>query len=205
MVSQIQTGSLSSWIKNKGNSAKLLKDSYYQLDSLPPEAQKAPFISITKNGDTKPLFQLRLHEIVVDGPDKIYISVDVPDKFATKKFLFKFAGDGKTMSEKADSFSCDTLLRGMVLDKEGLPQAGFPNIVLQMRAWPLGVDKNTPLEGWRLPEEMNEGASAYVEAFKQACDVSFPLGNALFVPFHFSLTLLLCSVRQHGEVESNQW
>ena len=173
MVSQIKSGTLSSWVKDQSNSAKVLKDSYYHLDCvISPPSQKGPFIAVTKTGDSQPLFQLRLRDIETDG-DIIFVAVDVPDQFATKKHLFKFAGEGKTVAEKADSFSCSTMLRGFVFDKECLPQPGFPNIVLKMRPWPMGVDLKAELEGWSLPmAEILEGPADYVAAFKEACNVS---------------------------------
>ena len=173
MVSQIKSGTLSSWVKDQSNSAKVLKDSYYHLDCVvSPPSQKGPFIAVTKTGDSQPLFQLRLRDMETDG-DIIFVAVDVPDQFATKKHLFKFAGEGKIVAEKADSFSCSTMLRGFVFDKECLPQPGFPNIVLKMRPWPMGVDLKAELEGWSLPTaEILEGPADYVAAFKEACNVS---------------------------------
>ena len=173
MVSQIKSGTLSSWVKDQSNSAKVLKDSYYHLDCVvSPPSQKGPFIAVTKTGDSQPLFQLRLRDIETDG-DIIFVAVDVPDQFATKKHLFKFAGEGKTVAEKADSFSCSTMLRGFVFDKECLPQPGFPNIVMKMRPWPMGVHLKAELEGWSLPTaEILEGPADYVAAFKEACNVS---------------------------------
>ena len=109
MVSQIQHGSLSTWMQNPANKPKLSKDSYYQLDFVTkPESQKGPILSITKNGESRPMFDLRLRDVVSDGGN-IFVAVDVPDKF-TKRHLLKFAGDGKTVAEKVDNFSCDTLL-----------------------------------------------------------------------------------------------
>ena len=126
MVSQIKSGTLSSWVKDQSNSAKVLKDSYYHLDCVvSPPSQKGPFIAVTKTGDSQPLFQLRLRDIETDG-DIIFVAVDVPDQFATKKHLFKFAGEGKTVAEKADSFSCSTMLRGFVFDKECSAPARIP-------------------------------------------------------------------------------
>ena len=117
------------------------------------------------------MFDLRLRDVVSDGGN-IFVVVDVPDKFATKRHILKFAGDGKTIAEKVDSFSCDTLLRGWVYDKAYLPQPGFPNVVLQMRPWPTGVDISTQPEGWELPHKfVEQPATEYVKAFKEACQV----------------------------------
>ena len=172
LVSQIQHGSLSTWIQNPANKPKLLKDSYYQLDFVTkPESQKGPILSITKNGESRPMFDLRLRDVVSDGGN-IFVAVDVPDKFATKRHLLKFAGDGKTIAEKVDSFSCDTLLRGWVYDKAYLPQPRFPNVVLQMCPWPTGVAISTQPEGWELPHKfVEQPATEYVKAFKEACQV----------------------------------
>ena len=76
MVSQIKSGTLSSWVKDQSNSAKVLKDSYYHLDCVvSPPSQKGPFIAVTKTGDSQPLFQLRLRDIETDG-DIIFVAVD---------------------------------------------------------------------------------------------------------------------------------
>ena len=89
------------------------------------------------------------------------------------KFLFKFAGDGKTLAEKAASFACENMKRAMVYDMAFLAQPGFPNVVLQLRPFPVCLNISSSPSGWSPPDRIAEGtALEYLTKFKEACEVN---------------------------------
>ena len=185
MVSQVTTGDLATWLQDPANKPKTLKDCYFMLDCGRDEANprshlNGPFISVAKTGETLPLFRVLVRDVTVDADAMhIVVAVDVPDRLPSRKYLFKFAGDGKTIAEKVASIKCSSMKRAVVLDTESREVPGFPGVVLKLgvKDWPNGWDVNLKTGSWILPDaSLSSGSAAdFVKNYRIATQVHQPL------------------------------
>ena len=184
MVSQVTTGNLATWLQDHANKPKTLKDCYFMLDCGTDEANQrchlnGPFISVAKTGETLPYFRMLVRDVTVDvDAMHIIVAVDVADRLASRKYLFKFAGDGKTVADKVASVKCSSMKRAMVLDTESREVPGFLGVVLKLgiKDWPSGWDAHLKSGSWILPDASLPGSAAdFVKNYRIATQVHQPV------------------------------